>query len=68
MKQKSITAKKLQAILEAITAEEYEEAMNLCELWKISPREWRFILHNDTQTPEVLSMVINTKREERKAK
>lgn len=68
MKKKRVTEKKVQAILEAIAAEKYEEAMNLCELWKISPREWRFILHNDTQTPEVLSMVINTKREERKAK
>lgn len=68
MKQKRITAKKVQAILEAITAEEYEEAMNLCARWRISPREWRFLLHNDTQEPAVLAVVIKTKRKERQAK
>lgn len=65
MKQKRLTEKMVHEILEAITAEKYAEAMNLCEIWRISPREWCFLLHNNTQKPEGLAEYINTKRRER---
>lgn len=67
MKQKRLTAKMVREILDAITAEEYAAAMNLCEIWRISPREWCFLLHNNTQKPEGLAEIINTKRRERQA-
>jgi hypothetical protein len=68
IKQKRITEKRVRWILEAITAEQYEDAMNLCEYWRISPKEWRFILNNSTKTPEELAETIKTKRKERQNK
>ena len=68
VKQKRLTARRVKKVLEAIKEQEFEEAMNICTRYRISPRERGFILQNEEQEPEVLAVIISTKRKERKAR
>ena len=70
MKQKRITARRVKRILEAIEAEDFTESIELCARWKISPKEWRFLLLNSTGfiEPAELAEVIRFRRKERQRK
>lgn len=63
-----INWRRVNQIQELVQAEKYEEAMNLCARYRISPVEWRFILNNERKDPEIITLIIKKKRKEHENK